>query len=139
MGTPATPVVTAPTPKVSFWSKVWHDVTVAEHAVVSFVAGAAAKVPEAEALIAQYGPEAATLLNSISSGAGKYATTASSAAATIGQLIEDGGSAVESKLLNVGFDQTLISDIKDLWANLKASAPKATPPTAAAPAPAAKN
>jgi hypothetical protein len=136
MGTPATPVATG-TAKVSFWSKVWHDVTVAEHAVASFITGAAAKVPEAEALIAQYGPEAATLLNSITAGAGKYATTAANAAVTIGQLIEDGGSAVESKLLNVGFDQTLINDIKTLWANLKASTPAATPP-AAAPAPAAK-
>jgi hypothetical protein len=133
MSTPATPVVAA---KVGFWSKVWHDVTVAEHAVVSFITGAAAKVPEAEALIAQYGPEAAALLNSISAGAGKYAVTASNAAATIGSLIEDGGTAVESKLLNVGFDQTLISDIKSLWANLKASTPQAAPP-AAAPAPAA--
>lgn len=124
MSTPATPVVAA---KTGFWGKVWHDVTVAEHAVASFITGAAAKVPEAEALIAQYGPEAATLLNSVSSGAGKYATTASNAAATIGQLIEDGGSAVEDKLLNVGFDQTLIGDIKSLWANLKTSAPKATP------------
>lgn len=136
-------MTTAPTPavaaKVGFWSKVWHDVTVAEHAVVSFITGAAAKVPEAEALIAEYGPEAATLLNTISAGAGKYATTAANAAATIGQLIEDGGSAVESKLLNVGFDQTLISDIKSLWTNLKASTPAAAPPSAvAAPAPAAK-
>src|SRR5271167_3443436 len=137
MGTPATPVATAPTPKVSFWSKVWHDVTVAEHAVVSFITGAAAKVPEAEALIAQYGPEAATLLNTVSSGAGKYAVTASNAAATIGSLIEDGGSAVEAKLLNTGFDQTLINDIKNLWANLKATTPAAHPP-AATPAPAAK-
>jgi hypothetical protein len=136
MTTQATPVATS-TAKVGFWSKVWHDVTVAEHAVVSFITGAAAKVPEAEALIAQYGPEAATLLNSISAGAGKYATTAANAASTIGSLIEDGGSAVESKLLNVGFDQTLINDIKSLWANLKASTPAATPPAAAA-APAAK-
>jgi hypothetical protein len=130
MTTQATPVATAAA-KTGFWAKAWHDVTVAEHAVVAFVTGAAAKVPEAEALIAQYGPEAATLLNSISSGAGKYATTAASAASTIGQLIEDGGSAVEEKLLNVGFDQTLINDIKTLWANLKASATKATPPAAA--------
>jgi hypothetical protein len=126
MTTPATPVATTAA-KTGFWSKVWHDVTVAEHAVTSFITGAAAKVPEAEALIAQYGPEAAALLNSVSSGAGKYATTAANAAATIGQLIEDGGSAVESKLLNVGFDQTLISDIKSLWANLKASAAPASP------------
>lgn len=132
MSTPATPISTAPAVKVSFWSKVWHDVTVAEHAVVSFVTGAAAKVPEALSLINEYGPEAATLLNSVSAGAGKYATTAASAAATIGQLIEDGGSAVEGKLLNVGFDQTLISDIKNLWANLKTSTPAATPPAAAA-------
>lgn len=133
MTTPAAPVATTAA-KVSFWSKVWHDVTVAEHAVTSFVTGAAAKVPEAEALIAQYGPEAATLLNSVSSGAGKYATTASNAAATIGQLIEDGGSAVESKLLNVGFDQTLINDIKSLWTNLKASLPTTAAPAATAPA-----
>lgn len=130
MTTAPIPVATAPA-KVSFWSKVWHDVTVAEHAVSSFITGAAAKVPEAEALIAQYGPEAATLLNTISSGSGKYATTAASAAGTIGQLIEDGGTAVEDKLLNVGFDQTLINDIKSLWANLKASATKAAPPAAA--------
>lgn len=129
MTTSATPVATS-TAKASFWSKAWHDVTVAEHAVVSFITGAAAKVPEAEALIAQYGPEAATLLNSISSGSGKYATTAASAAGTIGQLIEDGGAAAEGKLLNVGFDQTLINDIKSLWANLKASAGPA--PAAAA-------
>jgi len=129
MSTPAVPAITTAV-KVGFWSKVWHDVTVAEHAVTSFMTGAAAKVPEAEALIAQYGPQAATLLNSVSAGAGKYATVAASAAVTIGQLIEDGGTAAQQNLVNVGFDQTLINDIKGLWTNLKASA--ASPNAAAA-------
>jgi hypothetical protein len=127
MTTQAPPAATT-TAKVGFWSKVWHDVTTAEHAVMSFITGAAAKVPEAEALVSKYGPEVAALLNTVSAGSGKYATTAASAAATIGQLLEDGGTAAQQNLVNVGFDQTLINDIKSLWSNLKASTPNATAP-----------
>lgn len=122
--------------KVSFWSKVWHGITVAEHAVISAMKTAAGAVPEVETLVNTYGPEASTLLNTIDPGTGKYATVAANAAATVGQLLEDGGNAAEQNLLNVGFDQTLINDVKSLWTNLKASTHN--PPPSAAPTPLAK-
>lgn len=105
-------------PAVSFFGKIWADVVKGEHAVIGALEKAASLVPEAESLIAEYGPVAGGVMNAIVPGSGIYATIASEAAAFLGSVIQNGGAAAEKNLLDLGADATLINSIKGAGATL---------------------
>lgn len=118
----------------TFFKNAWTDMVKAEHAVVAALEKAAAAVPEVEAAAEEYGPEIAQAASALVPNAGKYTNTAIQAALVVGQMIEQGGSAAEKQFLDAGADNSFLTDIKNLWNNLKTAAGTSSTP---APAPSA--
>jgi hypothetical protein len=134
MSTPAAPVTTAPKPK-GFFAKVAGDIVTVAKDVKNFFVKAAAETPSIAAAVATYGQEAQTLITSIDPQATSIVQDAITAAGGLADVLEAGGSAAESNLLNQGLDQSVITAVKSFASTVKGFAGSSTP---AIPASAAK-
>lgn len=97
---------------LSFFERVGTDIVKAASKVKSLLITAAKDEPEITAFIEKYGTEAEVLLNPLSPAAAAILASALKVWGSVANIIDKGGAAAESNLLNQGLDQAAIDAVK---------------------------